>query len=278
MHCLSLFHVVVDNDETASRVLEEMMKEKTGRVTFMPLNRLKPKVPVFPQTEDTQPLIDQLTFDTKYTKAFQQVFGKTCVCKDLTVAAKYARSHDLNTITIEGDKVDRKGALTGGYHDIRRSRMDGINAYMSWSVKLEEEAKKSHDVKGRIGQLEQEITLLSGRLQVTATQRMQLQDAREPLGKELLALKKEREATADRHERLDKEVADLNAELRSLVTRIAGCEQELAAPMTDRLSSEERSLLEALSKQVDQSKRVLIELSRRVSEVRFRFRIPFVGD
>lgn len=249
-----------------------MTKEKTGRMTFMPLNRLKPKIPVFPRTEDTQPLIDQLAFDSKYTKAFQQVFGKTCVCKDLVVAAKYARSHDLNTITIEGDKVDRKGALTGGYHDIRRSRMDGLNTYMSWSVKLEEETKKSHEVKGRIGQLEQEITHLSGKLQVTTTQRMQLQDAREPLGKELLALKKEREATADRRNRLDKEVADLSAELQSLATRIASCEQELASPMTDRLSSEERTLLQELSKQVDQSKRILIKLSKRVSEVRIGIR------
>jgi structural maintenance of chromosome 3 (chondroitin sulfate proteoglycan 6) len=244
-----------------------MMKEKTGRVTFMPLNRLKPHVPNFPQTEETQPLIDQLAFDPRYTKAFQQVFGKTCVCKDLTVAAKYARSHDLNTITIEGDKVDRKGALTGGYHDIRRSRMDGINAYMSWSAKLEEETKKSHEVKRRIGQLEQEITRLSGKLQVATTQRMQLQDVREPLGKELLALKKEREATTDRRTRLDKEANDLSADLRSLATRIAGCEQELASPMMDRLSSEERTLMKELSKQVDQSKRFLIELSRRVSEV-----------
>jgi len=244
------------------------MKEKTGRVTFMPLNRLKPKVPVFPQTQETQPLIDQLAFDPKYTKAFRQVFGKTCVCKDLTVAAKCARSHDLNAITIEGDKVDRKGALTGGYHDIRRSRIDGINAYMSWSVKLEEETKKSHEVKGRIGQLEQEIIRLSGKLQVATTQRMQLQDVREPLGKELLALKKEWETTADRRNRLEKEVADLNTELRSLATKVGSCEQELASPMTDRLSLEERILLKELSNQVDQCKRTLVELSRRVSEVR----------
>jgi len=250
------------------------MKEKTGRVTFMPLNRLKPKVPVFPQTEETQPLIEQLAFDPKYNKAFRQVFGKTCVCKDLMVAAKYARSHDLNTITIEGDKVDRKGALTGGYHDIRRSRMDGINAYMSWSVRLEEETKKSHEVKGRIGQLEQEITHLSGKLQVATTQRLQLQDVREPLGKELLGLKKEWEATADRRNRLEKEVADLSAELRSLATRVGSCEQELASPMTDRLSSEERTLLKELSKQVDQSKSILVELSRRVSEVRLVLHAP----
>ena len=48
----SLFHVVVDSDETASRVLDVMIKEKTGRVTFMPLNRLKPKSPAPPNSND----------------------------------------------------------------------------------------------------------------------------------------------------------------------------------------------------------------------------------
>src|SRR5688572_11717130 len=66
----SLFHVVVDNDETASKVLEVMLKEKSGRVTFMPLNRLKPKNPPLPDADDCEPLIDKLRFDPAYTKAF----------------------------------------------------------------------------------------------------------------------------------------------------------------------------------------------------------------
>ncbi|KAI0030417.1 hypothetical protein K488DRAFT_30253, partial [Vararia minispora EC-137] len=113
----SLFHVVVDTDQTASRVLDVMLKERTGRVTFMPLNRLSPKNPQLPSSDDAIPLLNKLRFDTTYAKAFQQVFGKTCVCRDLTVAAAYVKSHGINTITLDGDKVDRKGALTGGYHD-----------------------------------------------------------------------------------------------------------------------------------------------------------------
>ncbi|KAJ1839914.1 Structural maintenance of chromosomes protein 3, partial [Coemansia sp. RSA 2703] len=38
----SLFHVVVDTDETATRVLGELNRLKLGRLTFMPLNRLHP--------------------------------------------------------------------------------------------------------------------------------------------------------------------------------------------------------------------------------------------
>ena len=53
----SLFHIVVDNDDTASRILDVMVKEKKGRVTFMPLNRLKPRRVTYPdQQEEAVPL------------------------------------------------------------------------------------------------------------------------------------------------------------------------------------------------------------------------------
>ena len=65
------------------------MREKNGRVTFMPLNRLHPKNPPTPNAQDAIPLIDKLRFDPMHLKAFQQVFGKTCVCRDLTIAAAY---------------------------------------------------------------------------------------------------------------------------------------------------------------------------------------------
>ena len=66
-----------------------MLKEKTGRVTFMPLNRLKPKEVVYPNAPDAIPLINKLRFDPIHEKAFKQVFGKTCVCRDLFIALIY---------------------------------------------------------------------------------------------------------------------------------------------------------------------------------------------
>jgi structural maintenance of chromosome 3 (chondroitin sulfate proteoglycan 6) len=47
----------VDNDETATRVLDMLQREKAGRVTFMPLNRIKPRPVDYPQNVDAlQPL------------------------------------------------------------------------------------------------------------------------------------------------------------------------------------------------------------------------------
>jgi hypothetical protein len=48
----SLFHIVVDNDNTASQILDAMIRQRAGRVTFMPLNRLRVKPVNYPQTDD----------------------------------------------------------------------------------------------------------------------------------------------------------------------------------------------------------------------------------
>jgi structural maintenance of chromosome 3 (chondroitin sulfate proteoglycan 6) len=68
-----LFNVVVDSDETASKLLEQLNREQAGRVTFMPLNRLHPKPVTYPESDDAIPMIKKLRFHSRYEKAFMQV-------------------------------------------------------------------------------------------------------------------------------------------------------------------------------------------------------------
>ncbi|RUS33289.1 hypothetical protein BC938DRAFT_472207 [Jimgerdemannia flammicorona] len=151
----SLFHVVVDSDDTATRLLEVMNKEKVGRVTFVPLNRLRSREVQYPNANDAVPMIKKLNFDPMFSKAFDQVFNKTIICPNLDVASTYARSHNLNSITLEGtdrrwlmrDRVDRKGALTGGFHDVRLSRLEAIKAVKTWKKKYETQEKRAAEIR-----------------------------------------------------------------------------------------------------------------------------------
>lgn len=52
----SLFQIVVDTDATATRILDVMIKEKSGRVTFVPLNRLKAQNVDYPQANEAIPM------------------------------------------------------------------------------------------------------------------------------------------------------------------------------------------------------------------------------
>ncbi|KAF5351584.1 hypothetical protein D9758_007209 [Tetrapyrgos nigripes] len=263
----SLFHVVVDNDGTASKVLDIMLKEKTGRVTFMPLNRLKPKNPPIPNAADAIPLIEKLKFDEAHSKAFQQVFGKTCVCRDLTIAAAYVKSHNINTITLDGDKVDRKGALTGGFHDVRRSRIEAIKNVTSWRAKYEEENKKSRQTKAAIAELDQKITQVSGQLTVLAGQQNQIREARERLMHEGQTLSREKERLTERISKLEKDVQELETELAELETKIKGYKNELKSPLVQGMTAEEEGLIESLGKEVEKRRRDLVDITKKKNEV-----------
>ena len=69
----SLFHVVVDTDEIASKIIHYLTAEKGGRVSFLPLNRMGGHNKKMPESEAAVPLLDYLQYDPKYAPAFKQV-------------------------------------------------------------------------------------------------------------------------------------------------------------------------------------------------------------
>lgn len=69
----SLFHVVVDTDATASRLVEVMNAERLGRLTFVPLNRVRATPHTYPQSDEVIPLIRKLQYDPLHAPAFEQV-------------------------------------------------------------------------------------------------------------------------------------------------------------------------------------------------------------
>nr|GAT43952.1 structural maintenance of chromosome protein 3 [Mycena chlorophos] len=263
----SLFHVVVDTDETASKVLDVMIKEKTGRVTFMPLNRLKPTLLPMPNAADAVPILEKIEYDPKHEKAFQQVFGKTCVCQHLQVAAEYVRSHGINTITIDGDRVDRKGALTGGFHDVKRSRLDAVKDVTSWRTKFHAESARLREAKASLVRADQEITHCESRIQVLNQQINQIRDTRTRLLEEGAALTRQKEKLKERTEKLEKDQQELETDLGGLNAKLAGYQKELQSPLTKGLTDEEEQDLIDLSEEVEKRKQDLNEISKNKSKL-----------
>jgi structural maintenance of chromosome 3 (chondroitin sulfate proteoglycan 6) len=244
-----------------------MIKEKTGRVTFMPLNRLKPKNPPPPNAQDAIPLIDKLRYEPAHQKAFQQVFGKTCVCRDLTIAAAYVKSHGINTITLDGDKVDRKGALTGGYHDVRRSRIEAIKNVTTWRAKYDQEEKRAKEVKATIVEIDQKVTMVTGKLQVATAQQEQARTSRQTLLDEGNVLTREAERLKERIVKLEGDIDEMETELSGLDAKLAGYKSELGSPMSKSLTDGEERMIETLGKEVETRQKQIIELGNARVEV-----------
>ncbi|KAN0062775.1 Structural maintenance of chromosomes protein 3 [Thecaphora frezii] len=266
----SLFHVVVDTDETASKLLEVMNREKSGRVTFMPLNRLKPKDIDFPQTKDAVLMLSRLDYEPALAPAFAQIFGRTIICPNLEVASAYVRSHGVNAISLDGDKVERKGSLTGGYHDPRRSRLDATQAVRRWREEHEHSTAKLEEVKSRLTSIDQEITALASDMFQLERKREEAKNSRGPLMDELVWMRREAEDIEARIKKSERREADQTLELKAAETRRSAMEEELRTPMASGLSDAETAELERLNATEDAQKRELAEKSKALAELSAR--------
>lgn len=266
----SLFHFVVDTDATATKVLEILQNEKAGRVTFMPLNRLKSKRLNMPKASDTIAMIDKLQYDPTYEKAFVHVFGKTIICPNLQVAAQYARSHGVNAITPEGDRSDKRGALTGGFHDSRKSRLDAVKHLTKWRDEFENKKNRGTEIQRELETLDQVITRSVGELQKLEQQRQQVQNSSGPLRHELRSKRDLLQKQQDTLEAKRRALRNIEANLASLTDQVNAFESELKSPFQKALSGEEEERLESLSSTVQELRRQYQELSGGRSELEAR--------
>ena len=257
----SLFHYIVDTDDTASRVLDLLNKEKGGRVTFMPLNRLRPRPVNIPKASDAVHMVSKIEYDPMYDKAFQQVFGKTIICPNLQVAAQYARSHGVSAITPEGDRADKKGALTGGYHDPRQSRLDFVRNVLKWRNELETQRENARTIRRSLDQKDQEITRAVSELQKIEQKRMQMEGSYGPMRQELRSLSLDLQNKRDGLEAKQRSKENLESALHELGEQQASYEAELKAAFNKSLTDEEERQLDRLSSAVQDFRRQYSELN-----------------
>lgn len=266
----SLFHYVVDSDDTATQVLEILQQEKAGRVTFMPLNRLRSKPLNMPKASDTIPMIEKLDYEAAYQKAFQHVFGKTIICPNLQVASQYARSHGVNAITPEGDRSDKRGALTGGFHDSRQSRLDAVKNLAKWRDEYETKKNRGSEIRKELEKLDQLITRAVGELQKLEQQRHQVQNSSGPLRQELRTKRDHLQKEKDDLDAKRRALRNIEGNLAALKDQVDAFEAELSSPFQKALTDEEETRLESLNSAVQEHRRQYQELSGQRSELEGR--------
>ena len=141
-----LQNLIVKDTKTAVECINYLKNEKIGRATFLPLNKIKPK-----KLKDRNLLkkpgvvgliTDLIKFDSKYAPAIQFVFGDTIIVENLGVARQIGIGN-IRMVTLDGDLVERSGAMIGGYYRKKEEITGGtgidIEQYENNTRELEEE-------------------------------------------------------------------------------------------------------------------------------------------
>ena len=266
----SLFHYVVDNDETATKVIEILQREKAGRITFIPLNRIRPRTSNVPKANDAVPMVEKIQFDPIYENAFQQVFGQTVICPSLAIAGQYARSHGVNGVTLDGDRSDKKGAFTGGSIDTRHSRLQAVRDVSKWRDECDTHRSRSAEIKRTLEKKDQEITRAVGELQKLEQKRTQQENSYGPLRQEIRSKSSSLQNMKDTFDAKERAKVNIEANMRALTEQQNAHEAEIALEFKKALTRDEETQLENLSTTVQDLRRQYAEASSARSELESR--------
>ncbi|SCV02665.1 LAME_0H03928g1_1 [Lachancea meyersii CBS 8951] len=258
----SLLHVVVDTDETASILMQELYRTKSGRVTFMPLNRLATNFAVsYPDTSqvDCTPLMWKIKYEKCFESAVRHVFGRTLVVRDLGATAKLARDHNLDSVTLDGDRANKKGLITGGYHDYhKKMKLDALKEIKAAKVQFTEASKDLESVRAQIAAADLEIDRVNSELKSHSIRKEAILTNIELLRAKLSKSSAEVTFKKELLKGISAKVEKSNTSINLARDKISRYQVDLERPFEKNLSPEEEQSLQSL---VGQMKRLEDPLS-----------------
>ncbi|KAF2636254.1 RecF/RecN/SMC protein [Massarina eburnea CBS 473.64] len=266
----ALFHVIVDNDSTAEKVINLLNKEKGGRLTCMPLSRVRPRQGNVPHTSDAQPLLPKLKYDDLYAKAFSQIFGNVVVCPELSICQSLVRSHDVIALTPDGDRAQKKGGYHGGYFDPRSSKLESHSKVVKLRSGVEELRAKHSQLQSEIGKTRQQLTDAASEIRRAEYEKNRAEDGYGPMRHDLRAKQAQLQRKRTQLENMQRTAAELASDVNVLGSQQSDLEAEIASDFKKALSRDEEQLLQSLTGTVRELRKQLATLSEERSELEMR--------
>ncbi len=191
-----LQNIVVENSLIATECINYLKRERLGRATFLPLNRIKPRklspeeMRLLKRPGVVGSITNLIKYDRKFAPAIEHVFGDTIIVENLGVAREIGIGK-IRMVTLDGDLAERSGAMIGGYYQKREmlGHENEIREYVNSKRELEEE---NNFLKIEIDQLNRKIDDLRRSEEREAKEVIGLEDERTDIDKKIEELKLKR--------------------------------------------------------------------------------------
>jgi len=273
-----LANVVVDSDGVGASCIDYLKSRSAGRATFLPIpemdRRRLPNEPSHPGVVDfARNLVD---YEDRYAGVFSYVLGSTLVVEDMDTARDLMGDYRL--VTLDGDLVEKSGAMTGGsgggsrysftksgkgrlerlaeeiesLEDDRRHVREEIRDVES---RLDDARDRKSDATDRVRELEGEIEDVEGEIEATEAEI-------ESLEAELADLRAERDEVDAEMSDLEERISSLDAEIEGIEAEIESLEADLADSRVPELTAKK----EAIEGEIDDLDARMDELDARLNE------------
>jgi chromosome segregation protein len=263
--------IVAKTDEDAAQAIDYLKRSQIGRATFLPLNKLEkrdlPKKPKDAGVVDYA--LNLVSFDSKFSAAFWYTFRDTLVVETLTDARKLMGKYRM--VTLDGDLVERSGAMTGGHFKSRMKFADEESKkLLELSDRISALDGERKDKLEKLDEIEEEISRISreveelNKLISKKTFRLEEIQSGRPRFEKFSAERTERlegieQEAEDQKSGLDR----LEKDIKETADALAEQQQKVEAALDELEGSE----IPELTRQADSAEAEIKRLSERLREV-----------
>ncbi|XVH30594.1 chromosome segregation protein SMC [Haloferacaceae archaeon DSL9] len=239
-----LANVVVADDGVGASCIDYLKSRNAGRATFLPITKMQnrglPNLPNHPGVVDfARNLVD---YESRYERVFSYVLGSTLVVEDMNTARDLMG--DFRMVTLDGDLVERSGAMTGGsgggsrysFSKRGKGRLERIAEELT---KLEDERRRlNDDLEDLDGQIDaarerksdatEKVRTIEADIERAEAELESLREQIETDETRVAEIRDERQSVDAEMSDLDDEIADRDAMIETVEADIADLESELA--------------------------------------------------
>jgi chromosome segregation protein len=263
-----LKYVVVETDAVAAGAIGYLKENRLGRLTFLPLNKLK--APTLEKLKDPEIIayaVNLLDYDPMFDTAFRQVFSDTVVVETLERARKKMGKYRM--VTLDGDLVEKGGAMTGGSRQKKisgfgvavdeelaqiRARISGLQEEASEiQIAISRQTKECDEHRGQRSGIEEQILRYRMLSEEYAKRIEDLNEEHQGIMSSLSSMKADVRSGGD-------ELADLEEQIKTQSTAISAINEDIES-LKKRLEDTE---IPALSEKMERLQKEIEENERRL--------------
>ena len=216
-----LAHVVVDDDRVGQRCIDFLKSRGAGRATFLPLTEMEQRS--LPSAPDHGGVVDfaydLVDFDPEYAGVFSYVLGDTLVVADMDTAREFMG--EFRMVTLEGELVEKSGAMTGGSSKGTRYTFSGSRG------KLDRLAGRINDLESERQSVREELRDVGDRLDDARDKQSDAADEVRDIETDIERREAEREEVRERIDDLEDRLEEIEAERDEVSTEMDDLEAEI---------------------------------------------------
>ena len=260
---------VVESDLVATRLVKEFNHARQrGEIHFLPLNVLDILPNNLPKIAGASPLIDQLQWTPRAEKAVRHVFNRIILCEDFNAATRTARQYDVDCVTLDGDQVQRKGALTGGFIDKKISKLELQRSIKHLKATLAQYEHEYEKLRSEMTNLDNEYNNILTELQREDMKSKKNWDNYEQMKSDAKHLQSELDRIITHRPGKERQLNTLVATIEQFCAKEESLKSEVGSDLVSQLTVEEQATVDRLNDTIDQITQELKQIIRRRVEVR----------